>query len=239
LSAGRAPAGERFHSVLNVERRMLNVPIMNRRQFIRLSTLACACCAVPAHAETDRATTDAPRGVALRQDLIPDGKFGRQIHERLRVRYITVHSTESPGGTAATHARLLRQGEIRAKTQWNKRGYNFWHFTVDDVETVQHLPLDEIGQHADHEGPGNMTSIGIEICEFREAGRQKAAIARCASLVAWLRKKYRIPIDHVVPHYFWTMVHFNNWHKPCPRILLDNGKPGAKWAAFLKQVERA
>lgn len=212
---------------------------MNRRDFLRLSTLVCGCCALPAYAEIDRATADAPKPLGMREDIIPDGKFGRQIHRKLRPTYITVHSTGSPGGTARTHGRLLREGEIRAKTQWNKRGFNFWHFTVDDVEAVQHLPLDETGEHADHDGPGNATSIGIEICEFSQAGRQKAAIARCASLVAWLRKKYGIPINHVVPHYFWTMHRFNNWHKPCPRILMDGGKPGAKWQAFLKQVERA
>jgi N-acetylmuramoyl-L-alanine amidase len=212
---------------------------MNRREFLRLSVLGCACCAFPAdiEAEVDRAGLGAPG--PFRQDLIPDGKFGRQIHERLRPRYITVHSTGSPGGTAAAHARLLREGKIRAKTKWNTRGFNFWHFTVDDKETVQHLPLDETGQHADHDGPGNGTSVGIEICEFREAARQRAALTRAARLIAWLRKKYRIPLDHVVPHYHWTMHRFNNWHKPCPAILMDNGKPGAKWQAFLKQVDRA
>jgi len=212
---------------------------MNRREFLRLSVLGCACCALPAdlEAEVDRAGLGAP--APFRQDLIPDGKFGRQIHERLRPRYITVHSTGSPGGTAAAHARLLREGKIRAKTKWNTRGFNFWHFTVDDKETVQHLPLDETGQHADHDGPGNGTSIGIEICEFHEAARQRAALARAAKLVAWLRKKYRIPLDHVVPHYHWTMHRFNNWHKPCPAILMDQGKPGAKWEAFLKQVAKA
>jgi N-acetylmuramoyl-L-alanine amidase len=212
---------------------------MTRRDFLRLTTLGCACCATPALAETDRSTRNAPGAVRLRQDLIPDGKFGRHIHQRLRIRYITVHSTASPGGTAAAHGRLLRQGQIRAKTKWNKRGFNFWHFTVDDTETVQHLPLAETGEHADHDGPGNATSIGIEICEFHEAGRQREAIARCAKVVAWLRKEHRIPLDHVVPHYAWTMHRYNSWNKPCPRILMDNGKPGVKWDGFLRQVARA
>jgi N-acetylmuramoyl-L-alanine amidase len=79
------------------------------------------------------------------------------------------------------------------------------------------LPLAETGEHADHDGPGNATSIGIEICEFKEAGRQREAITRCAELVSWLRKEYRVPLDHVVPHYFWTMHRFHDWHKPCPR----------------------
>lgn len=208
---------------------------MNRREFLRLTALSCTCCAIPACATTG----PAPSSLALREDLIPDGKFGRQIHRHLSPTYITVHSTESPGGTAAVHARLLREGQIKAKTQWNTRGFNFWHFSVDDKETIQHLPLDETGEHADHDGPGNATSIGIEICEFHEPERQRAAIARCARLVSWLRRKYSIPLAHVVPHYYWTMHRFHDWHKPCPRILLDNGQPGAKWQAFLDQVSRA
>ncbi len=208
---------------------------MNRREFLRLTALSCTCCAIPACVTTG----PAPSSLALREDLIPDGKFGRQIHRHLSPTYITVHSTESPGGTAAVHARLLREGQIKAKTQWNTRGFNFWHFSVDDKETIQHLPLDETGEHADHDGPGNATSIGIEICEFHEPERQRAAIARCARLVSWLRRKYSIPLAHVVPHYYWTMHRFHDWHKPCPRILLDGGKPGAKWQAFLDQVSRA
>ena len=212
---------------------------MKRRDFLRLSALSCSCFALPACVSPGPSTAGAPGSLALREDWIPDGKFGRQIHIPLHATYITVHSTESPGGTAAVHARLLREGQIRATTQWNKRGYNFWHFTVDDRETIQHLPLNETGEHADHEGPGNMTSIGIEICEFHEPERQRAAIERCAHLVAWLRRKYGIPLEHVVPHYHWTMVHYNNWHKPCPHILMDNGQPGAKWQGFLDLVARS
>lgn len=32
------------------------------------------------------------------------------------------------------------------------------------------------------------------------------------------------------------MHRFHNWRKPCPAILMDNGKPGAKWDAFRKRV---
>ena len=69
--------------------------------------------------------------------------------------------------------------------------------------------------------------------------RQRAAIERAARLAAWLRRRFGVPPDHVVPHYFWTMHRFNNWHKPCPRILMDGGRPGAKWEAFLRLVGRS
>jgi N-acetylmuramoyl-L-alanine amidase len=111
-----------------------------------------------------------------------------------------------------------------------------WHFTVDDREAIQSLPLNIQGEHADHDGPGNKTSIGIEICEFRSAARQAAAIDRAARLTAWLMHEKGIRLDHVVPHYHWPQRHFHNNQKNCPRILLDGGKPGPRWQAFLRKV---
>lgn len=204
---------------------------MNRRAFIS-GLAACGCgCAFGATRTSTR--------VAVKQDFIPDGKFGRQIKIPLTPTFITVHSTGSPGGTAATHARLLREGEIRATSKWNTRGFNIWHFTVDDREVIQHMPLNEAGSHADHDGPGNASSLGIEMCEFHDPARQQKTLDRAAELIADLRGQFGIGMDKIVPHYFWKMVHFNNWHKPCPAILMDNGKPGAKWDAFRNRVSRA
>ena len=76
----------------------------------------------------------------------------------------------------------------------------------------------------------------IEICEFRVASRQAAAIDRAARLTAYVMHAKGIRLDHVVPHYHWTQVHFHNNHKPCPHILLDGGKPGPHWDAFLRKV---
>ena len=202
---------------------------MNRRTFFKLGSLGIAACGCGC-------TTTFTSPVSIRQDFIPDGKFGRHIHIPLRPTFITVHSTGSPGGTAATHARLLREGRIRATSQWNKRGFNIWHFTVDDREVIQHMPLNEAGEHADHDGPGNATSLGIEICEFHDSRQQQRALDRAAELISDVRRRFRIGVDHVVPHYYWTMHRFHNWHKPCPAILMDGGKPGAKWDAFRNRV---
>jgi len=208
---------------------------MNRRTFFQLGAAGIAACACGCASTAPSLT----RGVAVRKDFIPDGKFGRHIHIPLRPTFVTVHSTGSPGGTAAAHARLLREGKIRAKTKWNPRGFNIWHFTVDDTEAVQHMPLNEAGEHADHDGPGNRTSIGIQICEFHESGRQQRALDRAAELIADVRKRFGIGMDNVVPHYYWTMHRYSNWHKPCPAILMDNGRTGAKWDAFRNRVSRA
>jgi N-acetylmuramoyl-L-alanine amidase len=184
-----------------------------------------------------RTTSAAPAAVNLQQLIVPAGRVGRHIEFPLRAKYITIHSTDSPNAGAWTHARGMAAGNFRGRTKWNRTGYMTWHFTVDDGVAVQSLPLNIQGEHADHDGPGNRTSIGIEMCEFRNGARQAATIDRTARLTAWLCNTQGIPVDHVVPHYHWPQVHFHNNMKNCPRILLEHGVPGPRWDAFLRKVD--
>ena len=59
----------------------------------------------------------------------------------------------------------------------NKNGSRIasWHFTVDDKEIYQAAPTNMKCYHAGN-ATGNSTSIGIEICMFNDAARQKQAI---------------------------------------------------------------
>lgn len=180
-----------------------------------------------------------PADLQFREMIIPRGQAGRHVEFPMRPTYITIHSTRNPGATADQHARGMVNGSFRSSSQWNRTGYLTWHFSVDDREVIQSLPVNIQGEHADHDGPGNRTSIGIEICEFRDPARQQAAIDRAAELTAWLCRRYRIPISRVVPHYHWPQHRFNHHQKNCPAILLDNGKPGPRWQAFLQQVREA
>ena len=177
-----------------------------------------------------------PPTVNLQQMIVPKGRYGRWKEFPLRATYITIHSTDNRGATALQHARGMAVGAFRGRTKWNRTGYMTWHFTVDDRVAIQSLPLNIQGEHADHDGPGNRTSIGIEICEFRDPRRQAAAVDRAARLTAWLMHEQGIPLDHVVPHYHWPQHHFHDYQKSCPRILMDRGRPGAKWDAFLRKV---
>jgi N-acetylmuramoyl-L-alanine amidase len=184
-----------------------------------------------------RGQTAAPAAVNLQQLIVPAGKVGRHIEFPLKATYITIHSTDSPNAGAMLHARGMAEGNFRGRSKWNRTGYMTWHFTVDDQVAVQSLPLNIQGEHADHDGPGNTTSIGIEICEFRNKDRQLAAIDRAARLTAWLMRDQGIPLDHVVPHYHWPQWHFHGNMKACPRILLEKGKPGPRWEAFLRKID--
>jgi N-acetylmuramoyl-L-alanine amidase len=164
----------------------------------------------------------------------------------MRPQYITIHSTGNREGTAAQHAHLLLSKGIRSKNnpRFGRSGWVTWHYTVDDRGAVQHLLATEQGDHADYGGPGDRSSIGIEICEFRSANRQAAALDRAARLTATLANQYDIPASRIVPHKHWPRWDFK-YGKPCPRILLQRDpktpggwRTGTKWARFMDAVAR-
>jgi N-acetylmuramoyl-L-alanine amidase len=180
----------------------------------------------------------------VRPALLPPNVHGRLVARTMQPRYITIHSTENPGGTADQHARYLLNSGKRSKNnpRFGRSGWVTWHFTVDDREAVEHLLPTEQGDHADYGGPGDRLSIGIEICEFRDPRRQAAAIDRAARLTAALANRYHIPTVNVVPHMHWPRWDFPHG-KPCPHILLERTasggwRQGVKWERFIVLVQR-
>ncbi len=177
------------------------------------------------------------REIGLRPDMVPAGTHGRKVVRPMKPRYITIHSTQNYSADAAKHSLALKRGSLRAakRAGGNRIGYLIWHFTVDDRRALQHMPVTEQGEHADFDGPGNRSSIGIEMCEHRgsDIGR---TVDNTAKLAAILMKRQGIPLRNVVPHYHWPRKGVSTPHKNCPHFLLDNGRPGAKWRAFQARV---
>ena len=167
--------------------------------------------------------------VRLRKDIISRSARGR-TNRSMSPRYITIHSTQnwSEGADSNRHALALKNSKL---------GRISWHYTTDDRQAVQHLPTTEQGNHADHNGPGNKYSVGIEMCEHPGCSR-KATMERTAKLTAYLMMKHNIPLNRVVPHYHWPRWGKNPPNKNCPHFLMTDGKPGAKWNAFLAKVGR-
>lgn len=178
------------------------------------------------------------RELNVRRILIPKGRHGRWKTRRMQPRYITIHSTQNYTGDAWDHSRALNRGALRAQMRagGNRTGYLTWHYTVQDDVCIQHLPTNEQGEHADFDGPGNNYSIAIEMCEHRGNDRD-ATVERTAKLAAYLMNRYHIPLQNVVPHYHWPRRGYDPPNKNCPHFLLDNGRPGRKWSAFLRKVE--
>jgi N-acetylmuramoyl-L-alanine amidase len=174
----------------------------------------------------------------ITQIIIPPGKCGRPLHRPMRPTFITIHSTDNTArGADAWHNALAMSKGLRGRH--NRTGFRTWHFTVDDHSIYQSLPTNETGEHADYEGPGNRLSIGIEMCVNR-GNNLAATIDRTAQLTARLMRQHDIPLDHVVPHMHWLMIRYSDGRnlgfKKCPRILLDRGRLGPKWNAFLAKV---
>src|ERR1044072_3675506 len=174
----------------------------------------------------------------ITQDIIPPGQCGRPLHHPMRPTFITIHSTDntSRSANALNHALAMNKG---LRGRHNRSGFLTWHFTVDDHSIYQTLPTNETGEHADYEGPGNRSSIGIEMCVNR-GNDLGSHVDRTAQLTARLMHQYNIPLSHVVPHMHWNMIRYKDGRdlgfKKCPMILLDGGGLGPKWSAFIAKV---
>lgn len=168
------------------------------------------------------------REVNVKKDYLSYNARGR-TRRSMAPRYITIHSTQnwSQGADALRHSLALKNGAL---------GSLSWHYTVDEDRAVQHLPTNERGNHADYDGPGNLYSIGIEMCEHPGNSRSQT-LERTAKLAAWLCVKYDLPASRVVPHYSWPRRGKNPPNKNCPHFLLSNGRPGSKWQGFVKAVD--
>ena len=161
-------------------------------------------------------------GLVIVQDFIPKGRNRPGLP--MAPEWITVHDTANTkaGADALAHAKYLK-GDAAAALPVS------WHYTISDKQIFQHLPLDENGWHAGDglNGPGNRSSIGIEICENSDGDRAMAE-EMAARLIARLMKEFGLSIDKVVQHSKWAP------GKDCPRVLRN--RP-AGWEVFLRMVE--
>ncbi len=133
--------------------------------------------------------------------------------------FITIHQTGNPRPSADAHA--------HARWMASEAPYS-WHATIDDREVWQSLDWGEQGWHAGDGagGPGNTTSIGLEICMHQ--GVDEAAADLNA---AWLTARLRLG-----GHGYQGIVQHNHWTgKNCPALI--RAGPG-RWERFLEQVAR-
>jgi len=166
---------------------------------------------------------------SITQSFIPKGKRNRPGY-KLTPKKITIHDTANPdkGADAEAHVGYFK-GAVAAAIPSSV------HFVVDGgvdgkkaPAIYQLLPLDENGWHAGDgtNGPGNRTSIAIEICENKD-GNRAVAEANAAWLTAKLLKDYGLQISDVKQHYDWS-------GKNCPNVL--RGRKNG-WDGFLAAVE--
>jgi len=163
--------------------------------------------------------------VKIIQDYIPKGRKNRPGYAMAAL-YITIHQTgnTSKGADAKAHAAYLK-GSTAAAAPVS------WHFTVDDKVIYQHLPVTENGWHAGDgtNGPGNRTSIGIEICINKDGNLSKAE-----ANAAWLVAKLTGDVKTLKAFPGCMKQHYNWSGKNCPAQI--RGRKNG-WSNFLKAVE--
>lgn len=149
--------------------------------------------------------------VNIISDMIPRSASNRPGHWQTPNK-IVVHETAnaSRGANAAMHGRYVKGADARRRSV-------SWHFTVDDKEIRQHLPINERGWHS---GAGNINSVGIEICVNSDGNWQKTK-ANAQALIAHLQA---LGISVITTHRQET-------GKNCPARLLREG-----FASFLAGV---
>jgi len=137
--------------------------------------------------------------IKIIQDFIPKGRKNRPGYP-MTPKYITIHETGSfgKGANAKAHAKYIKSDDAANRPA-------SWHFTVDDTEIYQHLPLNENGWHAGdgENGTGNRQSIGIEICVNSDGNFEKA-VQNAQWLVRKLMTEFNIPIENIKQHYDWN-----------------------------------
>ena len=160
-------------------------------------------------------------GIAIQVDYIPMGRKNRPGGTN-PANGATIHETGNfaEGADAAAHASWLKSDDAEAKRI-------SYHYTVDDHSIVQHLPDSETAYHAGDgaDGPGNTTTIGIEICVNRDGDFERAK-ANAASLVRLLMAEHGFSLEHVYQHN-----HLNG--KDCPYTIRHTGT----WEDFLARCE--
>ena len=156
------------------------------------------------------------------QQFIPASNKDTRPGIKMVPAYITIHETDNPrmGAGAWAHARLQERGNDRLAS---------WHLQIDDREAIQSIPFNETAWAAGdgRTGPGNSSSIHIEIC-VNSDGDFKKAVHHAAEVTNQLMRTYQIPLDNVVQHHHWS-------GKDCPRFL-RSGEKGIDWNDFIDFV---
>lgn len=161
--------------------------------------------------------------INIKKQLAPQSAINQRTHGYGNpCKYITIHQTGNPnvGANAQAHANI--------QSKLNPRQAS-WHYSVDDKEIIQSFEDSVKCWHAtDGKGPGNTTSISIEIC-INSDGDYVKAVKNAAELTKYLMDKHGLSIDKIKQHHDW-------YPKDCP-AQLRAGYKGITWSDFLRMVQ--
>ena len=144
---------------------------------------------------------------------------------------IIIHNASTPNGTAKALNNALH----------NSKEYKSWHFSVDDKDVIESLPLNR-NAFATGDGVyglGNRTGIHIEIAKDNDNDSKEEwlkARDNGAKLAAELLHNYGWGIDNLKKHQDYKMT--DGSYKYCPHKILDEGWDEFKFlvAQYLDQL---
>lgn len=144
---------------------------------------------------------------------------------------IIIHNAATPNGTAKALNNALH----------NSKEYKSWHFSVDDKDVIESLPLNR-NAFATGDGTyglGNRTGIHIEIAKDNDNDSKEEwlkARDNGAKLAAELLHNYGWGIDNLKKHKDYKMT--DGSYKYCPHKILDEGWDDFKFlvARYLDQL---
>lgn len=158
-------------------------------------------------------------GLKLVQLPVPTRNQATKQTYAMTPKWLTIHNTANNASARAEISYMI------GNTQWVS-----YHWAVDDVEAIQAIPHNRNAWHCgDGQGPGNMSSIGIEICHSLTPGNPKYAKSEDngAKLAAIILHELGWGIDRIRKHQDWS-------GKYCPHRILDNGD----WEGFKTKVQK-
>ena len=153
-------------------------------------------------------------------DILPKGKC--IPNTTITPTSITIHNTGNIDASAQNNHNYMRN--------INKSGERIasWHFTVGYDKVIQAIPTNKKAYHAGN-STGNNTSIGIEICMYKDKEKQRQAYMNAIALVKILMSYHKLDINKVKRHKDWSGKH-------CPAWLIE-GKYGYTWTWFKNQIK--
>ncbi len=150
------------------------------------------------------------------------------FNKTAKLEWITIHNAHTQARAERLHQYVKSAGAAARPASW--------HFSIDEKECYQAIPLNESGWHAgDGMGPGNLRSVGIEICDYamlqspRNESLYLQAEDHTARLCAWLIEN----LDTLRPYPECLKQHFDWSGKNCPSWI--RARPNG-WKEFVDRV---
>ena len=134
--------------------------------------------------------------------------------KKIKPQWLTIHNTanDQAGADAMANRNYFQNNpQVKANAHW----------VVDDQQAVLCIPENELAWHTGRK-EGNETSIGLEVCENRDADPE-AIYANAVALAADILHRHGWGPERMRTHKSWS-------GKNCPRKLLP------VWDKFVKDV---